>query len=99
MDQLKLWQFDTPVTDEAVILTWQGREQYWLTRRQIAQAMHRAKTPSVNARCESLVERGILFKQFVKLPNGVDMITYIPNWQHETLQTEPADHLQTDVLF
>lgn len=81
MEQIKLWEFDTPVTDEAVLLAWQGREDYWLTRRQIAIAMHRAKTPAVNARCESLVQRGVLAKQLVKLPNGVDMITYLPNRQ------------------
>ncbi len=96
MEQFKLWQFDTPVTDEAVMQAWQGREDYWLTRRQIAQAMHRAKTPAVNARCENLVQRGILHKQLVKLPNGVDMITYQPVYQLEQLL---ADHAQTDVLF
>ncbi len=83
MEQIKLWEFDTPVTDEAVLLAWQGREDYWLTRRQIATAMHRAKTPSVNALCEDLVKRGVLHKQLVKLPNGVDMITYLPNWAVE----------------
>lgn len=83
MENLKLWEFDTPVTDEAVLLAWQGRADYWLTRRQIAEAMHRAKTPAVNARCEALVARGVLRKTLVKLPNGVDMITYAPNFEYD----------------
>jgi len=87
MENLKLWEFDTPVTDSAVILAWQGRANYALTRRQIAQAMHRAKTPAVNARCEALVERGVLFKILVPLPNGVNMIAYELNFDHELVQT------------
>src|SRR5260370_1199453 len=86
MGQIKLWEFDTPVTDEAVLLAWQGRADYWLTRRQIATAMHRVKAPAVNNRCENLVARGVLFKQLIKLPNGVDMITYLPNYEHEICQ-------------
>lgn len=99
MEEFKLWQFDTPVTDEAVIMAWQGRVEYWLTRRQIATAMHRAKTPAINARCEHLVEIGVLHKQFVTLPNGVDMITYHPNLQHELCQVLVAEKSLTDVLF
>lgn len=86
MFQVKLWEFDMPVSDDAVILAWQGRVEYSLTRRQIATAMRRAKTPSVNARCESLVERGVLFKTLIPLPNGVDMITYSLNFDHELVQ-------------
>jgi len=99
MENLKLWEFDTPVTDEAVILAWQGREDYWLTRRQIATAMRRAKTPAVNARCENLVQRGVLLKDFIHLPNGVDMILYLPNWEHELTQFARPEPSQTDVLF
>lgn len=99
MQQLKLFNFDTPVSDEAVIQAWQGRPDYWLTRRQIATALMRAKTPAVNARCESMVARGLLFRNTVPLPNGVDMIVYTPNWNHEELQLPDPDHLQTDVLF
>lgn len=86
MQNLKLWEFDSPVSDDAVIAAWQGRAEYALTRRQIAQAMHRAKSPSVNARCESLVDRGVLFKALIPLPNGVDMITYSLNLEHELVQ-------------
>lgn len=99
MSQLKLWQFDTPVTDDAVITAWQGRADVWLTRRQIAAAMRRAKTPAVSARCEGMVSSGKLFKEFIPLPNGVQMIVYIPNWEHETLQGLIADQPQTAVLF
>jgi hypothetical protein len=99
MEQYKLWQFDTPVTDEAVIMAWQGRVEYWLTRRQISTAMHRAKTPAVNARCEALVEKGALEKAFITLPNGVNMITYHPVLQHELCQILARELSQSDVLF
>lgn len=99
MTQLKLFNFDTPVTDEAVIKAWQGRADFWLTRRQIAVALMRAKTPAVNARCEAMTARGLLFRDTVKLPNGVDMIVYTPNWAHEELVRAAIDHAKTEVLF
>lgn len=83
MEQMKMWNFDTPVDNHSVLEAWQGRVEYWLTRRQIAEAMHRAKTPAVNARCEKLVTDGVLLKQFIKLPNGVDMILYAINTENQ----------------
>jgi len=43
----------------------------------VAIAMRRAKSPSLIAAINQAVEKGWLEQEFVTLPNGVDMYTYM----------------------
>jgi hypothetical protein len=70
-----MWNFDQPTTDLEVLQAF-PKEGAWLSRKDIADALRRAKTPSLIARINSLVERGYLLVTTRTLPNRVDMFYY-----------------------
>lgn len=82
--QTMLWNFDQPVNDGDVIAAFKSAgEGMWMSRREIAKALRRAKSPTLIARITSLAERMVLVTQLIPLPNGVDMYVYRLNEGHE----------------
>lgn len=75
MTQQMLWNFDTTISPDDVLLA-APREGRW-TRLMIAREMRRAKSPSLIAAINKLVEWNYVEQEFVTLPNGVDMYTYM----------------------
>lgn len=71
----KALMFDQPTTDYDVLSSFRNHEE-WLTRKQIAERILRVKSPALIARIEKLVNEGQLFKEYKRLPNGVDMCIY-----------------------
>lgn len=82
--QTVLWNFDQPVNDGDVIAAFErAGDGMWMSRREIAKALKRAKSPTLVARITSLAERMVLVTQLIPLPNGVDMYVYRLNQDHE----------------
>lgn len=75
MAQQMLWNFDTTLTAEDVLIAC-PREGRW-TRLMIARDLRRAKSPSLVKVLADMVVKGLLEQEFVTLPNGVDMYTYM----------------------
>jgi len=71
MQQDVLFVYDTPITDADVLSV--VPLDRWVSMREIAVALRRAKTPSLRARVMSLVENGDLAFTTYTLPNRVDM--------------------------
>lgn len=75
MAQQMLWNFDTTIAPEDVITACPREGRF--TRLMVARAMRRAKSPSLVAAIHAAVDKGWLEQEFVTLPNGVDMYTYM----------------------
>jgi len=74
MSQQMLWNFDTAISPDDVLVA-VPRQGRW-TRLMASRAMRRAKSPSVVAAIAELVDRNWVSVEMVTLPNGVDMYTY-----------------------
>lgn len=72
--QRSLFHDQTPTADEVMAL-WQG-DRKWRSRKEIAEKLGRAKSPSLIAMIEVLVSIGYLTKRNSILPNGADYFTY-----------------------
>jgi len=82
--QTRLWNFDQPVNDGDIIAALEAAgEGMWMSRKGIADALRRAKSPTLVARITRLAERMVLVTQLVPLPNGVDMYVYRLNQDYE----------------
>lgn len=68
---------DTAPTFDEVMSAWGGDQKY-LTRRQIAEALGRSKSPALIAIIGVLVGMGYLATRTYMLPNNVPMFEYIP---------------------
>lgn len=66
--------FDQPLTDGDILSVCETKR--WLTYREIAVRLERAKSPSLIARVKGLVATGALDWRTKKLPNGVDMFQF-----------------------
>jgi len=75
MMQQMLWNFDTTISPEDVITNCPREGRF--TRLMIAREMRRSKSPSLIGAISQAVEKGWLEQEFVTLPNGVDMYTYM----------------------
>jgi len=84
MEQIMLWNFDKPLSDEDVIAVFKAAEQgTWFSRRGVAKELRRAKSPTLVAKLTGLAERMVLVTQLVPLPNHVDMYVYRLNEDFE----------------
>lgn len=73
--QTMLWNFDQPLSVGQVVDVFPDTQTY-LTRKQIAHALRRAKSPTLIARINEAVGLGLLQVHMWRLPNGVDMFSY-----------------------
>lgn len=69
---------DQPVTMDEIISAWTGNANKWLSRKQICDALGRAKSPQMIAMLGIMLGMGYLETRTVRLPNQVDMYEYIP---------------------
>lgn len=87
MGQQMLWNFDTTISPDDVIQACPREGRF--TRLMVAREMRRSKSPSLVAAISECVEKGWLEQEFVTLPNGVDMYTYmltdIGRWERASL--------------
>lgn len=75
--QMSLTHDQTPTIDEVMEL-WQGRAGEWATRKHIADALGRAKSPALISVIGIAVGMGFLERRVTRLPNNVDMFEYRP---------------------
>lgn len=68
--------FDQPITAEDVLNVFVGKPGIWKTRKNVASALGRAKSPSLIKLLNQMVIDGQLEQSLWRLPNGVDMIIY-----------------------
>lgn len=80
--QLRMWNFDQPLSDGEVLLAFIGEQL--MTRREVAQKLRRAKSPTLVSRMNRLASEGLLHVEFYTLPNGVDMWVYSLTEQGQT---------------
>lgn len=73
--QTMLWNFDQPLSVGQVVSVFPDAQTH-LTRKQIAHALRRAKSPTLIARINEAVGLGELQAHLWRLPNGVDMYSY-----------------------
>lgn len=69
---------DTTPTMEEIMTAWGAKDLKWKSRKEIADALGRAKSPSLIAMLGIAAGTGILLRKAVRLPNGVDMFMYRP---------------------
>jgi len=83
MDKQMSFAHDTAPTVDEVLEIWRGHEKVWLTRKEIGDALGRAKSPTLIAVIGVAVGMGLIATKTVKLPNGVPMFQYRPTgkWQ------------------
>lgn len=74
--QKSLFSDQAPTLDE-VMSAW-GKDDQWLTRKQIADKLGRSKSPVLVAQLGILQAMGYLASQTVTLPNNVAMFMYCP---------------------
>lgn len=80
--QRSMFHDQTPTVDE-VMAVW-GKDRQFRSRLQIAEALGRAKSPSLIATIGVLVGIGYLTVRGVNLPNRVTMYEYAPTQKWET---------------
>jgi len=78
MKQLGL-AHDTTPTIEEVLSVWAGQgKPQWMTRKEIAEALGRSKSPSLVVILGIAAGTGLLQQKLVTLPNKIDMFMYRP---------------------
>jgi len=70
-----LWNFDQPLSTEDVMCAAPREGRF--TRLMLARSMRRAKSPTMIAVLHQCCHFGWIEYELVKLPNGVDMYTYM----------------------
>jgi len=73
--QTMLWNFDQPLSYIDVLRA-VGESGNWVSRRMVAERLRRAKSPSLVAKLNDLVNDGFLCCEDRRLPNGVGMLVY-----------------------
>jgi len=73
--QTMLWNFDQPLSPEDVMCAAPREGRF--TRLMLARNMRRAKSPTMIAQLHECCNKGWIEYELVKLPNGVDMYTYM----------------------
>jgi predicted transcriptional regulator len=66
---------DTAPTFDEVMSAWAG-DRNWRSRKDIAAALGRSKSPALITVIEMLVQVGYLTKRTIDLPNGADYFQY-----------------------
>lgn len=78
MDKQMSLAHDTTPTVEEVMALWWGRDIGWASRKHIADALGRSKSPALLAMLGVCVGMGFLERRAVPLPNGISMFEYRP---------------------
>jgi len=73
--QLKIWKFDEPITHWDVLLAFE-RDGQWYSRKDIANNLRCAKSPSMISKLTDLAAYGFLHIEDRVLPNGVSYFKY-----------------------
>jgi len=91
--QHTLWNFDKPLSDEEIL--WVFQQGTPMTRKDVADKLRRAKSPTLITRLNKLAHEGFLHVEFFTLPNRVDMWVYTLTdkgcqWQYEVSGESPV---------
>lgn len=84
MDRQRSLFHDSAPTFDEIMSVW-GRDREFRSRKQIAEALGRAKSPTMLQTLGILVGSGYLTIRVIRLPNGADLFEYAPTpkWEDD----------------